>query len=302
MQQQIKNILNSQIDTQLSRAKDRLRSEGIKKVTELQKELSTPKEIMKKLGVEINPDSCSNKGKEKFDKIYNSLNNKLTKLENIIKTAKEKLEGIDNTIKPIYEEGGPIAAIKSLSDSLKELISILQIIILARPILLGVLTGLIANHAAGDRIQHIADKASSKVAMYAALIASIPLMIDLYTKKAEKILKILQPLIAKLKEIEDKILKLKLFMYNFKLQFESQCDALDQASNLSVGNENNPIFPDPNGPTPLDEYLALLNDRYNDVYQALLESNNEKAIQRIYAIKKNFEEDYNISFKVINLS
>jgi hypothetical protein len=256
---------------------------------------------MKKLGVEINSDSCSSKGKEKFDKIYNSLNNKLTKLENIIKTAKEKLEEIDNTVKPIYEEEGPISEIRSLSDSLKELISVLQIVIIARPVLLGVLTGLVANHAAGDRIQKTADKAMSKVAEYTALIASIPLMIDLFTRKAEKILKILQPIIAKLQMIEDKILKLKLFMYNFKLQFESQCDAIDNASNISIGNENNPIFPDPNGPTPLDEYLSLLNDKYNDVYQALLESNNKKAIQRIYAIKKNFEEDYNISFKVINL-
>ena len=57
MQQQLKNILNTQIDSQLIRAKDRLRSEGTKKVTELQKELSSPEEVMKKLGVDINKDS-----------------------------------------------------------------------------------------------------------------------------------------------------------------------------------------------------------------------------------------------------
>ena len=91
-------------------------------------------------------------------------------------------------------------------------------------------------------------------------------------------------------------------MYNFKLQYEGQCNDIDNAANISIGNENNPIIPNPTGPTPLDEYLSLLNDKYNDVYSSLLASNNKKAIERIHAIKKNFEEDYNISFKVINLS
>lgn len=302
MQQQVKNILNTQIDSLLIRAQDKLKNEGTKKILELKKELSSPQEIMKKLGIDINKDSCSEKGREKFNKKYNLLDKKLTKLENIIKNAKESLQDIDNQIKPISEEEGPLGQIKSLSQILQQtLLPILQTILLLAPILLGVLTGLLASVSAGDQIQKRRDKALSKIKEYSALVTVIPFMILFYVNKAEKVLKKLQPIILKLSEMEEQITKLKLFMYNFKLQYEDQCNKIDNTANLSIGNENNPLFPDPTGPTPLEEYLSLLNERYNDVYLSLKESNNEKAIEQIYAIKQNFEKDYNISFKVINL-
>ena len=64
--QQVRNIVNSQIDNVLARAKQELQKEGKKKVEELKKKLLTPEEILKKLQTEINEDSCSPQGREKF--------------------------------------------------------------------------------------------------------------------------------------------------------------------------------------------------------------------------------------------
>ena len=44
----------------------------------------------------------------------------------------------------------------------------------------------------------------------------------------------------------------------------------------------------------------LLNDRYNEVYNKLQESGNKKALKRVFTLKENLEEDYNISSKIIN--
>ena len=85
------------------------------------------------------------------------------------------------------------------------------------------------------------------------------------------------------------------------LSFTEGCNNLENAANNSTGNDNNPIIPDPTGPTPLQNYLDLLKDQYEDVYNVLQANNNQKAIERIFAIRENLEEDYNIKFKVINL-
>ena len=99
-----------------------------------------------------------------------------------------------------------------------------------------------------------------------------------------------------LKRMDDLLTKLKLFMFAQLLKSEDQCNKEDEAANAS----NVPVVPDPNGPTELEQYMSMLNEQYKDVYDKLNTSGNNKATKRIFAIKKNLEEDYNISFKTIN--
>ena len=89
------------------------------------------------------------------------------------------------------------------------------------------------------------------------------------------------------------------FAYAKVLETEDQCNDLDNTSNSSIGNANNPIIPDPNGPTELETYMDFLNDNYKDVYDKLQTSKNQKSIKRIVSLKENLEEDYNISFKEV---
>ena len=114
--------------------------------------------------------------------------------------------------------------------------------------------------------------------------------------QAEKIYKPLEKLKNKLKHLDDILTKLKLFMFAQILQSEDQCDKLENAANSS----NDLIIPDPTGPTELEEYMSFLNDHYKDVYDKLQTSGNNKATKRIFTLKENLEEDYNISFKTIN--
>ena len=140
------------------------------------------------------------------------------------------------------------------------------------------------------------DAAKSKTKELIALVAMISFMIIFYQQKANRVLDPLKKLLSKLDFILEKIAKLKAFIYSLYLSFTEGCSNLENSSNDSSIDG----LPDPNGPTELQQYLDLLKDQYEDVYNTLLAANNQKAIERIFALKENLEEDYNISFKVIN--
>ena len=127
---------------------------------------------------------------------------------------------------------------------------------------------------------------------YLALFAMIPLMIAFYIEEARKTTIPLVFLKNKIKFIKDEITKLRLFIISLLLKYEGGCDALNSSTSLED--------PTPVEPTELEQYLALLETQYNDVYQQLIQSGNTKAVERVFAIKETFEEDYNISFKIIN--
>ena len=123
-------------------------------------------------------------------------------------------------------------------------------------------------------------------------------MITYYQKKAKKIIAPLDIIKSKLSYIKGEIDKTKAFLYSLKLQYDSACSALENAPNPSVG----PTLPHPTGNTELSDYLSLLQEQYNDVYNTLQQANNEKYLKRVYALKENLEEDFNISFEIKNFS
>jgi hypothetical protein len=297
--QQVRNILNTQIDSVLVMAKNRIKEESKKKLNELKEQMPTPQEITKKLLVDINDNSCSDKGKEKFEKKYNKLYELVSKLSNTVGNILETITDIEETIKPIVEGTGPLGTITTIKDFLNDkIMPILQIVILAAPLALGPLTGLFSSAAAADQIQQKRDIATSKVKEYLALLLALPLMITYYQKKAKKIIAPLDIIKSKLSYIKGEIDKTKAFLYSLKLQYDSACSDLENAPNPSVG----PTLPDPTGNTELSDYLSLLQEQYNDVYNTLQQANNEKYLKRVYALKENLEEDFNISFEIKNFS
>ena len=301
--QQIRNIINSQLDNVLARAKEEIKKEGKKKVEELKQQIPTPEDIMKKLQSEINEDSCSPQGREKFMKKYNSLQQKLKSIQNIVKEALQKIESLENKVKPIFEGEGPIGQISQMAELLKStLIPALKIIVLAAPLILAAFVGPTASGVGIDQAQQKRDKAKATVVIFTSLIASIVGMIIYYKNMAENLLKKLDPIKSKISMVDEKITELLLFMVSLLLQYEEGCADLENSKNDSVGNSNNAIVPDPNGSTPLQQYMALLNNQYNDVYNKLQQSGNKKALKRVFKVKENLEEDYNISFKIININ
>ena len=128
---------------------------------------------------------------------------------------------------------------------------------------------------------------------------TVPLMIQFYKGIAESLINKIDPIKQKLTMIKDKIVMIKLFIFGLLNQFLSECAISENTSNVSDGNEG---VPPPEEDTLLSDYLNLLSTHYVEVYDALKAAGDEKAVERIFAIKENLEEDYNISFKVINLS
>ncbi len=295
---QVRNILNSQIDSVLTRAKEKIKQEGLNKVEEMKNELLTPEEIMKKLQVNINDDSCSPEGQEKFNKIYNNLEKKLNRINNILKEALLKLESIENTINPIINEEGPIGTISKLAKIIKEnVVPVLEIIILAAPALLISQTVPVVTGIGIDQAQKRRDKAVALVKELTQLMIAIPLMILFFKKQAKKVIDRVTPVKEKIQPIKEQVDKLLLFMVSLRLQFEEGCAELNNSQNTATS-----IIPDPNETTPLQQYMSLLKNQYNDVYNKLQDLGNEKALKRVFKIKENLEEDHNISFKIVNFN
>lgn len=293
--QQIRNIINNQIDSVISRAEREARNEGKKRLNDLKKKIPTPQEIFQKMKSEINNDTCSNKGNEAFEKKYDIANNKLKNLEHIITRGEDKLNRLIEKIKPITEEKGPIKGITSIQEFLSPIIEVLKYIIALSPILLLANSGPTSSGAVTDQIQSKRDKANEKVLEWAMLFATIPAMILMYKNKALNIFSKIKLAKNKLSQIKEKVIMLRAYLDSLKLQHTSGCDNLINPQIIS-----DTPSPPPTGNTDLADYLNLLQQQYNDVYQQLQNSGNEKALKRIFTIKENLEENYNTSFEVIN--
>ena len=295
--QSVRNIVRGQLEQIISTAKIRIREEGKKKIVELKQQIPTPPELVKKLAADINVDTCSEEGVKKFNKKFKEIEDNLKFLENMCSEALNTLTNIEDKLNTVINsvQDGPIGSLNKLVDALGGPVKLLQKIIVLSALLYLANSGPTSNGAAQAQIDENKRNAESKVGEYAALFAMIPLMIAFYIDEARKVSIPLVFLKNKIQFIKDEIVKLRLFIIALELKFEGGCNALN--------NPTNPVNPvEPEEPTELEQYLTLLETQFNDVYQQLVQSGNTKAVARVFAIKESFEEDYNISFKIINPS
>ena len=178
--EQVRNQINSQIDSVIERAKDEVKNQAKRKITELKKKIPTPQELVKKLQAEITNDTCSPQGVEKYMKIYNGLMEKLTSVEDLVDLGITTLQGVEGQIKPIIEQKGPVGKIQEFAKNIQPILDILQIAILATPLILAALSGPAASGTGIDQAQRKRETAAEKVAAYVALIGSSPIIILFY--------------------------------------------------------------------------------------------------------------------------
>ena len=80
--QSIRSIIINQISLVISNSRNQIEEEGRKKIGDLKNEIpSDPEEYITKLGADVNENTCSKKGKEKFDQ---KLNKSLISMRKII--------------------------------------------------------------------------------------------------------------------------------------------------------------------------------------------------------------------------
>jgi len=294
----IKNIISSKLDSLITRSKQKIKEEGKNKITDLKKQLPTPNEIREKLKIDINQDSCSAEGQEKFDKKIAILSNRLNFINNNVKSSLDEINKVDEKITEIInaDVDGPIGQIQKTVKPLEILVKTLQYFLILAPLIYLANSGPTASGAIQAQTAKKEEKANSKVGEYIALFASIPLIIAYFRNEANKIKKSINTIKPKLQFIQNEVIKLQTYMAALALQQQVDCLNLNNGGNNSEG-EATPTYSD------LELYLQQHQDQYNVVLQELQVKGKTKAIERTYTLKQvldSFEEDYNTSFKTIN--
>jgi|TARA_R110001583_G_scaffold16251_2_gene66585 hypothetical protein len=310
--QSIRSIITNQVSLAISRGRDQIEEEGRKKMDELKDEIpSGPEEIVENLKADINLNTCSKKGKDKFDQKVNNELNKLQQIEKPLILSQKKITRINDNLSDIINEKGAVGVINTLSDALKPISEALKYVISVSPIALasqmslpgtgGPVNGLIIAQLI-DKI----DFGKAKIREISGLISSIPNMLTFYKNQAQEVVDKTQILNAKVQELLDTINKYKLIILTLKLQFEKNCTDEMSSGNTGTSNTGDPgnttginsnNFQSPS----IDDIKEIAETLYGNILDDLINKGNTKAVERIYTITKELTEGYNISFKVIKI-
>ena len=98
--QQIRNLINNQIETQILKAKAQVKTEAKKEILKLKEKLPT----IEDLKAMFLSKACSEAAMKKIEFLYNKLDGILEKLQNISDKIRNKIEDIKNKLKKILED------------------------------------------------------------------------------------------------------------------------------------------------------------------------------------------------------
>ena len=310
--QSIRNIIINQISSRVSRGREQIEEESRKKIDELKDEIpSSSEEIITKLKADINLNTCSKNGKNKFDKKLNNELKKLQQIEKPLTLSQKKITSLNEKLSDIIYEKGPTGLIINLANALEPISEALRYVIAAAPIALASQVSLpgTGGPVNGLLIAQLIDKidlGKAKIREISALIKSIPNMLNFYKNQAQEIIDKITILNTKIQESLDEINKFKLIILTLKLQFEKDCADEISSGNTGTSNTGDPgnttgINPN-NFQTPtIDDIKTIAETLYGNILDDLIKQGNTKAIERIHTITKELTEGYNISFKVIKI-
>jgi hypothetical protein len=333
--QVIRNLLNSQVDAVLSKAKQKVREEGKKQLRKLKQQIPTPQELTDKLKTDINQDSCSTEGQMKFNEKLDETQAKIDTLKTAIDQGISTLETTNETLNKVVGPDGVLEKIKVMPQVLNPVVTSLNIVSQAASTLITAV-GFIpppSTFPAGPQIiaKDAAKVASGTVSELSSLMNAIPNMINTYASKANSILGLIDSALKNLLFLKDKLDKLIAYLQYQKLKFGEDCNTLLNSGNSGLGvcscpeyttqpeceaagciwtqNGGNGIgatidgnnIPNINDLT-LNQLIDHLQNLYGNILEELQSQGDTKAIEKIYIINKEMEEwktKYNISFKII---
>ncbi len=170
--------------------------------------------------------------------------------------------------------------------------------------------------------KELADLAGGKIAEYSALVLSLTIMVQLYTKKVNKILDLIQKAIIPLKSLKDQLDRLVALTLFMKLEHESKCDQLlnpnsqnatgtgtgdssgFSSEGLNVNTINGDNIASLSEGMNLEALIAWSEQKYGMMLAELQAQGDTRALERISVLQKETKEwvlKYNISFKIINI-
>ena len=300
---QIRNLINSQIDKQLYKAKQDLRNEGTKQIQKVKEKLPNKEEVKG----EFISEACSLKAQDKMTKKYEKL---IKLLDNLIKLPEKglkKLRKIDKKLKKIRDK--IIPKIQALLDFLsKVVVPALLIIVIAAEIALAFSSGPAANGKVidlmGEKKRLILGKIKEFAKLTLTIIASLPpilLVIEKLFSSMEIVIKAVQGIISLIQKLKDFII----FLYR---NYIKKCNISNQTP-----VENGEVNPD-----LLDEQIQVSIDKaasgtltatdttnikdkmtlmYNDLLEDLKDQGKTKIIERLIQT----ENDLRTSYRVITV-
>ena len=287
----IRNIIRISISRILPEAKKKLEEEGRKKIDEIMSEISSPSEIQKLLGADIDDDSCSLEGRDKFHEKAEKLKKQLDDLEKLAIKGKEAVQEIADKIAPLSDkldppenELNPVSKIDKITETINPLLDILQKVIIIAPAILAASSGPAANGAVIAATNNNVNLAKTKIDEYVNLFTSIPRLLDKYKKMANSIVMKIISLKDKIDEAIAQIDQLRMFIIFLESKFESDC-------NDFFANPNPPIAEPPIVPIPLtlEDIIAQFETLYGVLLNDLILQGDQIAIRRVFVLGEDFE-------------
>ena len=199
--QAVRNKLKNDIGRLIADVKQKIITEGKKRILELKDKLLSPEYIIKVLTAQISTDSCSSEGRDKFNEIADKLTKILTDMKKIIQQGLDVFTGLEEKIgaissKAVLPEGAPdpIGAITTITDSINPLTKILKYVIMASPAILAGSSGPAANGAVIANTNNKVNLAKVKIKEYVNLFRALPKILDKYISMADGVYDRINPI------------------------------------------------------------------------------------------------------------
>ena len=294
--QQIRNIITTQLDSVITRARDKARTEGRKKVGELTKKIPNIDELTKKLNPDFNESTCSDAGILKFEKIREKELERIGKIKTQVTRSIDAIEKVNDKLEAILNNGGPISKITNIKDLLEPILKLLRQLLSIVPISLGFLGGI----GTGLAIKILSDKhtqAKTTVGEYLALFACLTAMFLNYKRQAKEVNEKLEASLNILNNLKDQVIKIEYYIQYLNIEYEQGCNAFLSGLENNVDGSINP-----NNILTLQQQaiIDITQTLYSDVLESLINQNKTKAAERVYKLGENFELGQQISYRVIN--
>ena len=309
--QSVRNIMNNSIARILPEIKRRVREEGMKKLEELQQELLSPETIIATLQPEINKDTCSEKGKEKFQEKVDQLENQINIIEEQVNKGVSSLQVLEDKISPITTTldlnelppgvPNPINTINGIAQLIQPLTDTLNLVVQAAPAILasqiavpggGSSSGLIIANTNNNL-----NKAKSLIKEFRSLFRAIPRQLKHYQRMGDNIFNNIISLKEKLLLILTQTGRLKSFIIYLEMEFLDKCGKLEDPSppiDLTTGETIPPQM-------SLEDVIAQIESLYGDMLNNLVAQGDTKAIERTFILNEKFERIKNIKIRTINI-
>ncbi len=207
--QQIRNIINNQVEGQILKAKSQVKTEAKKEILKIQEKLPTIEDLKSQFMTL----ACSEAAKKKIDFLYDKIDGLLEKLQGVSDKIRNKIEEIKNKLQKILEDILP---------KIVRILEILAIAIIAAKIIVKVTpASQIANSGPttsgylATKLAELVDKAKKKIKSFGDAIKAFTKKIEKVTKTVQTIIKTVFSVLAIITLLGDEIQKAKRFSFIF---------------------------------------------------------------------------------------